>query len=52
MIVIQHIDLNLQGEAFENEIKVGQNAKIRAKVDNFNEISELFFLQPVSLKER
>ncbi len=45
-------DLNLQGEAFENEIKVGQNAKIRAKVDNFNEISELFFLQPVSLKER
>ncbi len=45
-------ELHLQGEAFENEIKVGQSVRIRAKVNNFNQKSELFFLDPVSLTER
>lgn len=46
------LDLNLTGSNIPESIGTGQNLRITAEVENYNETSGLFFLNPISTKIR
>jgi predicted small lipoprotein YifL len=47
-----YYDLNLTGDNIPDSIRMGDNLHFVAKIEGYNEVQELFFLNPISTKVR